>query len=210
MSGSNVARPLLAEPDRRRAGRFLQRRHRADMVVVRVAHQDERDLAAGVAQDRLDVLGMAFRPGIQHRQPFRRVDQIGVGAVIGHRAGIVGDDPADAGQHRQIGAALRLRFGQKGHVDAPIQGQHACRKRGATGNAGAFPCRLRVTTKPEEDPRMAKGLLFAAFDFSTAHADEFHDWYDLEHIPERLRVPGFLNAERWIAEDNPAIPCRDL
>ncbi|HEY4040275.1 MAG TPA: hypothetical protein VGM32_00355 [Rhodopila sp.] len=52
---------------------------------------------------------------------------------------------------------------------------------------------------------MAKGLLFAAFDFSGAHADEFHDWYDQEHIPERLRVPGFLNAERWIAEDNPTI-----
>ena len=37
---------------------------------------------------------------------------------------------------------------------------------------------------------MAKGLLFASFDFSTAHEDEFHDWYDLEHIPERLRVPS--------------------
>ena len=52
---------------------------------------------------------------------------------------------------------------------------------------------------------MAKGLLFASFDFSTAHADEFHDWYDLEHIPERLRVPGFLNAERWIGDENPNI-----
>jgi hypothetical protein len=30
---------------------------------------------------------------------------------------------------------------------------------------------------------MPKGLLFASFDFFTAHADEFHDWYDLEHIP---------------------------
>ena len=49
---------------------------------------------------------------------------------------------------------------------------------------------------------MAKGLLFASFDFSTAHADEFHDWYDLEHVPERLRVPGILNAERWIGADN--------
>jgi hypothetical protein len=50
-----------------------------------------------------------------------------------------------------------------------------------------------------------KGLLFASFDFSTAHADEFHDWYDLEHIPERLRVPGFINAERWIGEENPNV-----
>ncbi len=52
---------------------------------------------------------------------------------------------------------------------------------------------------------MPKGLLFASFDFSTAHADEFHDWYDLEHIPERLRVPGFINAERWISAENPNI-----
>jgi hypothetical protein len=52
---------------------------------------------------------------------------------------------------------------------------------------------------------MAKGLLFMAFDFSTAHEDEFHDWYDREHVPERLRVPGFINAERWIDEENPKI-----
>ena len=50
---------------------------------------------------------------------------------------------------------------------------------------------------------MAKGILVACFDFSPAHEDEFHDWYDLEHIPERLRVPGFLNGERWISDENP-------
>jgi hypothetical protein len=50
---------------------------------------------------------------------------------------------------------------------------------------------------------MAKGILIAAMDFSAAPEDEFHDWYDLEHIPERLRVPGFLNADRWIGSDNP-------
>jgi hypothetical protein len=52
---------------------------------------------------------------------------------------------------------------------------------------------------------MSKGLLFASFDFSPAQEDEFHDWYDLEHIPERLRVPGFLNAERWIGDENPKV-----
>ena len=52
---------------------------------------------------------------------------------------------------------------------------------------------------------MAKGILIAAMDFSAAPEDEFHDWYDLEHIPERLRVPGFLNADRWIGIDNPKI-----
>jgi hypothetical protein len=52
---------------------------------------------------------------------------------------------------------------------------------------------------------MAKGILIAAMDFSAAPEDEFHDWYDLEHVPERLRVPGFLNADRWIGIDNPKL-----
>jgi hypothetical protein len=50
---------------------------------------------------------------------------------------------------------------------------------------------------------MAKGQLIAAFDFSSVAEDEFHDWYDLEHLPERQRVPGFLQCERWIGAQNP-------
>jgi hypothetical protein len=50
---------------------------------------------------------------------------------------------------------------------------------------------------------MAKGLLVAAMDFSDVSEDEFNDWYDLEHIPERQRVPGFLTLERWIGADDP-------
>lgn len=51
---------------------------------------------------------------------------------------------------------------------------------------------------------MALGILIAAFDFSTAPADEFHDWYDLEHIPERRRVAGFSACERWIGAEQPS------
>src|SRR5712691_9695965 len=50
---------------------------------------------------------------------------------------------------------------------------------------------------------MAKGALIAAMDFSNVAADEFNDWYDLEHIPERQRVPGFLTLQRWIGAQNP-------
>src|SRR5271165_2018463 len=50
---------------------------------------------------------------------------------------------------------------------------------------------------------MAKGILLVAFDFARAHEDEFHDWYDLEHIPERERVPGFGACARWISVENP-------
>jgi hypothetical protein len=52
---------------------------------------------------------------------------------------------------------------------------------------------------------MAKGLLVAAFDYLNAYADEFHDWYDLEHIPERRAVPGFGACERWICNEEPAV-----
>ena len=50
---------------------------------------------------------------------------------------------------------------------------------------------------------MAKGVLIAAMDFSNVAADEFNDWYDTEHIPERQRVPGFLTLQRWIGAENP-------
>lgn len=52
---------------------------------------------------------------------------------------------------------------------------------------------------------MAKGILIAAMNFSDVPPDEFHDWYDTEHIPERLAVPGFLNAERWIGSTDPKV-----
>jgi hypothetical protein len=57
---------------------------------------------------------------------------------------------------------------------------------------------------------MAKGILIAAFDYSTAAEDEFNDWYDLEHIPERQRVPGFLSCQRWLGDGKLAIATYDL
>ncbi len=50
---------------------------------------------------------------------------------------------------------------------------------------------------------MTKGVLIAAMDFSNVDAGEFNDWYDMEHIPERQRVPGFLTLQRWIGAANP-------
>src|SRR5262245_44649688 len=52
---------------------------------------------------------------------------------------------------------------------------------------------------------MANGILVPVVDFTGIAEDEFNDWYDFEHIPERLRVPGFLACERWIGADNPKI-----
>jgi hypothetical protein len=48
-------------------------------------------------------------------------------------------------------------------------------------------------------------LLVRGYDFSKAPEDEFNDWYDTEHIPERERTAGFVKAERWISTADPKI-----
>jgi heme-degrading monooxygenase HmoA len=52
---------------------------------------------------------------------------------------------------------------------------------------------------------MAKGTLIAAMKITRVAEDEFHDWYDTEHLPERQRVPGFLLCQRWIGADDRTI-----
>src|SRR5688572_22365374 len=52
---------------------------------------------------------------------------------------------------------------------------------------------------------MAKGFLIAALNFANVPNDDFHKWQDEEHIPERLRAPGFINAKRWIGATDPKI-----
>ena len=52
---------------------------------------------------------------------------------------------------------------------------------------------------------MAKGILIAAMNIGNAAEDEFHDWYDTEHLPERVRVPGFQLCQRWIGIQDPSV-----
>ncbi len=33
-----------------------------------------------------------------------------------------------------------------------------------------------------------------------AMEEEFNAWYDQEHLPERLAIPGFRSARRWVCE----------
>lgn len=47
--------------------------------------------------------------------------------------------------------------------------------------------------------RTAGGLLLVTMDVEPSVEDELHRWYEEEHIPERLSVPGFLRARRWRA-----------
>ena len=47
-------------------------------------------------------------------------------------------------------------------------------------------------------PKM--GLLLTMTETPPALEAEFNDWYDREHLPERLAIPGFLSARRWVAD----------
>lgn len=41
-------------------------------------------------------------------------------------------------------------------------------------------------------------LLMVAMEPPAAFEDEFNDWYDTEHFPQRLALPGFVAASRWV------------
>ena len=43
------------------------------------------------------------------------------------------------------------------------------------------------------------GLLLFMTDIDPPHESEFHRWYEEEHIPERMAIPGFLTARRFQA-----------
>lgn len=49
------------------------------------------------------------------------------------------------------------------------------------------------------------GLVLVSFDYSRTQVDEFNDWYDTEHIPERERTGVMLKAQRWLRRDDPRI-----
>jgi len=47
---------------------------------------------------------------------------------------------------------------------------------------------------------MNKGLLLTLTEPPPAMEEEFNAWYDEEHLPERLAIPGFRSARRWVSE----------
>lgn len=46
-----------------------------------------------------------------------------------------------------------------------------------------------------------KGLLLVTMQPPAAMEEEFNDWYDTEHVPQRQNYPGFKSAERWVCVD---------
>jgi hypothetical protein len=47
---------------------------------------------------------------------------------------------------------------------------------------------------------MNRGLLLTLTEPPAAMEEEFNAWYDEEHLAERLSIPGFRSATRWVAD----------
>ncbi len=48
---------------------------------------------------------------------------------------------------------------------------------------------------------MTPGLLFSQMEPPAGWEDEFHEWYETDHIPARMKIPGFHSAWRYEAVD---------
>jgi len=47
----------------------------------------------------------------------------------------------------------------------------------------------------------SNALLLVMMEPPAALEDEFNDWYDTEHFPQRKSMPGFMSASRWACVD---------
>src|SRR5262245_8764291 len=48
-------------------------------------------------------------------------------------------------------------------------------------------------------PKKGKGIFLVYTDVDASHDDEFNAWYNTEHLPDLLALPGFLDAARYAA-----------
>jgi hypothetical protein len=48
-------------------------------------------------------------------------------------------------------------------------------------------------------PLAGKGMLLTSMDIDPSDEADFNRWYDREHLEERVAIPGFLEARRYIA-----------
>jgi len=60
---------------------------------------------------------------------------------------------------------------------------------GASGNVAAFPSGSAL---------LGAGAVIVWNDVTEAGREQFYDWHDKEHIPERLAIPGFRRGRRYI------------
>jgi hypothetical protein len=59
--------------------------------------------------------------------------------------------------------------------------------------------RARAGKRSKRKVKRPRGLLLVMIDIDPEHEEELERWYNEEHLGERLNVPGFLTARRFMA-----------
>jgi hypothetical protein len=52
-------------------------------------------------------------------------------------------------------------------------------------------------------PLSGDGAMLLFYGIVPGAVEEHDDWHTHEHFPERVGIPGFLRASRWVAQDGP-------
>ena len=64
-----------------------------------------------------------------------------------------------------------------------------------------------MSTRGSEQPTQSIGrtILVVMMDVDPEHDEEFNRWYNDEHLPERLAIPGYVSARRFKLEEGQGV-----
>ncbi len=52
---------------------------------------------------------------------------------------------------------------------------------------------------------IGQAILVVMMEVDPAHEDDFNRWYNDEHLPERLEIPGYVSARRFKLEEGEGV-----
>ena len=59
--------------------------------------------------------------------------------------------------------------------------------------------------KQHETQHIGSTIMVVMMDVDPEHEDEFNEWYNEEHLVERLEIPGYISARRFKLEEGQGV-----
>lgn len=64
---------------------------------------------------------------------------------------------------------------------------------------------MSTSTPSELTQHIGSTILVVMMDVDPEHEDDFNRWYNEEHLPERLEIPGYISARRFKLEEGEGV-----
>jgi hypothetical protein len=64
---------------------------------------------------------------------------------------------------------------------------------------------MSLQEKQHEVQHIGGTVFVVMMDVDPEHEDEFNWWYNDEHLPERLGIPGYVSARRFVLEEGEGV-----